>query len=304
MRETQSGYLDKLRFIRKFADGFLAKDGYDAREYKKWSSARKGQITKYYNAITAKLSRTHYLYRPRNKARLKAALRYTGMSEYKKLRVVILSVPVDMLVSGKYRPVKPKITFNKAGDMSVNIRGIDRRVLLFEELGYTPEEFAQQPQEILEDIIEQHPARSYAIVARDFEVGRGIPNFYTRNSVIGTVLKLMADYGKDAFDENDSNSSYYGNWLHGLVAYDFKNVRQQIDYNKSLIKYRKTVEEDKEKRQKLRKKIERLQRAIKETNRRRDIPRALKDKVNKRRLKEIEKAKAEIRKLLAKRLKQ
>lgn len=303
MRETKAGYLDKLRFIRKFAGGFEATDGYDARNFKNWSSARKAQITKYYNAITAKLSRTHYLYRPRTKAKLKAGLQYTGMSQFKKLRVVILSVPVDMFEDGSYRPVRPRVSFTKAGDMVVNIRGIDRRVLLFEELGYTPEEFAQQPEDVLNDIINRYPAKSYAIVARDFEVGRGIPNFYSSDSVIATVLKLMADYGGEDYDEDDPNSSYYGNWLHGLVAYDFKNIREQIDYNKSLIRYRKSVEEDKEERKKLRKKIERLQRAIKETNRRRDIPRELKNRTNNRRLKEIEKAKAEIRKLLAKRLK-
>lgn len=303
MSDTKGGYLDKLRFIRQFTRGFAARDGYDARKYATWSSARKAQITRYYSAITAKLSRSHYLYHPRTSAHLRAGLRYVGMSSYRKLRVVILSVPMTMTIEGEYKPVKPKIRFTSTGEMVVNIRGIERRALLFEELGYTPDEVISQPEVVMADIMDRFPAQRYAVIAKEYEVGRGIPQLYRGSEIVSVITAFLEKYNDEDYDPDDSNSSYWGNWLHGVMAYSFGDINEQLSYLRSMADFREQVRRGNEQRRMLRKKVYRIEQSIKRINRQRTLSKEEKEKRIKPKLKQIEKLQHEIRLLLAERLK-
>lgn len=303
MSDAKRGYVDKLVFIRQFTRGFDARSGYDARKYSTWSAARKSQITRYYSAITAKLSRSHYLYHPRTKSHLTAGLRYVGMASYRKLRVVIISVPMTMTVEGIYQPVKPRIFFTSKGEMVVNIRGIERRALLFEELGYDLKQVVNEPERVIDEMIANFPAQRYAVIAQDFEVGRGIPQLYTAAKLPSVITALMNEYNADDYDASDSNSSYWGNWLHGVMAYSFGNINEQLSYLRSMADYREGVRRGNEARRVLRKKIYRIEQSIKAINRKRTLSRSEKEKRVAPKLRRIEELKHEIRVLLAERLK-
>ena len=265
---NDSTYSVKLKLIRPFTIGFLSSDGFDLRDLDQWSSAKKASVNRYYNLIQRLTTRAYYVYRPRSKKRLHAIRRSMGVEDYRKLKVGIIQVPTRYDERGKRVRIKPKLTFRKDGTVSIKIRNVTRETILFEEYGITPEILAQDPELVGWGIQQETDYEQYTIMAGEFEVGKGVPKFLRNGDLVAEIAKLVESYGADKFDPNDKNSHFFGNWLFGLIGYNFEHNEDLFNYIDSLEKYKKEREVINKKIKSYKQYIEKLEEHIKLINKR------------------------------------
>lgn len=236
MRRTLVDYINELKFIRAFATGFSAVDGYNIRLAKGWSSARKRQITRYAELLHRATARPYYVFFPRRRDHLDVAKQAAGLSSLPKVIKVPLQVPTRYVVAGRRTIVKPKVVI-RDGSLTLKFPDFNRHTLLFAEFGLTPEDVALDPEGALAVILEQTDYPYYTIIAGEFEVGRGVPNLHRRDRLIDRVLYLIDTYNAEEYDADDPSSSYFGNWLFGVNGYSFPTAKEAIDYIQAHQKY-------------------------------------------------------------------
>ena len=226
-KKDTSDYIYALRYIRPFTRGFDPAGGYDIRSAAHWTSAKKASITRYDDIIRRLTATPYYLYRPRNEERLREALKMRGVESYRKLKVGFIPVPYDP--KGK---VRPKITYGKRGlRVKVESHGSAREYLLFENFGVTKEHFLTDPEGALEIIFAKTNFNFYNILCGENELGKGAPEMMKPADLYTTFVALLEKYGDaDTYDPDDPGSSYVGNWLFGLIGYQFKTVKQAEKY--------------------------------------------------------------------------
>lgn len=295
-------YVARVKFIRPYTTGFSATDGYDLRS-PHFSSAQKTQINKYYKAVRALTSRSHYIYHPRKKSNLSAVLKSTGVGHLKKFRVGILQVPTELTEEGEKKVIKPQIRVTRSGKVKIKIKNIMRDTLLFSDYGYSEIDVAMYSTDIIDEIVSQNGYKYYSIIAGEYEVGKGVPRLYTPDKVKEEIAKLIEAYSATNFDPNNSSSSYFGNWLFGLNGYNFSNVNQAANYLIALRDYK--TRRDKISGQIKNAKIykEKLLNKVSEIKRSKKISQKKKDKLLEVKYKQIEKQRLRINKLIVQRTK-
>jgi len=225
------GYIDPQTKKRqgKFASGFDPSDGYDLRKIHSWTPAQKAKITRLFKIVDKLTARPFQIYRTSNKKNLRRVQEAAQHGIYpKELKVAF--VPSNSLKK------KVKIRITKRG-VKFKQGHVTRRVIDFATFGYTPDDVAIDPVGVVNDIVARVPASTYKIQAgENVEVGRGksirmLGNNWPADRVADVVSRMVNYYSSDTYDASDRGSSYFGNWLFGLVAYNFDKERDFMDYD-------------------------------------------------------------------------
>ena len=176
---------------------------YDLR--KPLTEYQKRKIRKYWNEIEALTARPFHVYRPRTKKHLKKAQEY-AQHETHLPGLKVAFIPT----SGK----KPRIRFNKGGNIVVSTDHVTTRILKLDT-----KKLIEDPVGHVNQVVERDPvAKRFSILCGRYEIA----NSYDRATVGLTVARLTARY-----DNTDANN-FHGRWLHGLAAHHFT---EQADFN-------------------------------------------------------------------------
>ena len=248
------GYTDPEtgRRMGKFADGFEAKDGFDLRRMHQWTPAQKGKITRLFKTIDKLTSRPFQVYRTRNKKNLRKVQQAAQHDEFpKNLKVAF--------VPSSSQEARVKISITKKGNVKFKQGSIRREVIDFASYGYTPEDLALDPGAVVEDVARQVPANRYKIQAGEHEVNQGrsigrMGSSFPLEKLKEAVRKMVNYYSADRFDKDNKNSSYFGNWLFGVVGYNFD---EYADYRQYQAAYNRARQQTQKKRGALRQQLKR-----------------------------------------------
>lgn len=206
-------YAQRLKAIRPYVSF-----NYDLRS--PLTSAAKAKISRYYNYIDKLTVRQHQVYRTTNKDNLRAVQRFAQHDPKRYGQIKVAFVPN----AGTERM---KLTIGKDG----RVRGTTGNIAQI-EIPLDAEELAQADEDgTLEDYIDSviddaPPAKRYVVQAGEFEV----PSARSRGFITEYVADLMRRYDASKFNPDDKNSHYYGNWMFGLIGYNFHNQDDLAEY--------------------------------------------------------------------------
>lgn len=207
----------RLKAIRSYVNF-----NYDLR--KPLTKYQKRKIKLYFDEIDALTARPFHVYRTKNKDHLKKAQEF-AQHEKSLPGLKVAFIPTN-------GTDKPKIRFNKSGELVAETKHI--RTLFLE---FDPIKLIEDPEGHTTELIDKdHLAKSFTILAGKYE----IPNSYSRSRIAAWVAKYAAKYS------NAEANNYFGNWMVGLNAHHFK---AQADFNE----YREAKRKAKRKLQRERK---------------------------------------------------
>jgi len=221
-RRSSSEYKSMLATVRTFARGFDASHGYDARHVGAWAPGKKASLTRYFNEIHRLTFRPYTVYEPRQKKNLKAVQNFSQHApHYPKIKVAF--------VPGI---VKPEITVKKSGQVIARdkIHGVTKRTVLFNKIALITDTDVEIRRAIDADL----ESKAFRIMAGNFEIG----NVYGRSVLPDTLNRLMARY------DNTDKNNFYGNWLHGIIGYDFDDRNKFMDFNRELLKAKSDIKSE------------------------------------------------------------
>lgn len=226
-----SEYKYRLKQIRHYTKGFDTAGGYDLRKASTWSSAKKAQINRYYDFINSINSREKHFYRPRNKKNLRVALTATGAESFHKFKGAFIATKSELTVTGARKKITPKIRITKKGRLKVTVGNIHRDTLLFSDFGISKKDFVLDPETALDTILDETDYKYYTIMAGEFEEGRGqgVPQQYKPDSLKQRYMELLNKYSAENYGTG-KNSSYYANWLFGVIGYNFAKLNDLKEY--------------------------------------------------------------------------
>ena len=209
----QINYAQRLKAIRPYVDF-----DYDLR--KPLSSAAKAQITRYYGYIQKLTVRPHQIYRSTDPDKLRAVQRFAQHDPKKHQRLKVAFVPN---AGGE----RMKLRIDKNGRVHGKTGNIAQVEIPLDPLELAEADANGEAMEYIDAAIDAAPpAKRYVVQAGEFEV----PAAKHRNFITEYVAQLMAKYGADKYSEDDKNSHYYGNWMFGIIGYNFHNQAQLDDY--------------------------------------------------------------------------
>lgn len=233
MPKIKNDYPKRLRTIRRYVDGFMPSDGYDLR--RPLTPSQKRRITITYEKLRSLTARPVKIFRPRRTDTLKAAQREAHGVKIKGLRVAFIPVA---------NPKAPaKIRVLKSGRVKVTQSGVNTV-----RINIDPLELARDPIAAVNKAIKSSPAKQFGIQAgNEYRVESkgaervGILAVSPRNLIASQVAKLISQYGADKFDTEDSNSHYYGNWLFGVIGYEYEKLADYRAYNAAFNRQREAI---------------------------------------------------------------
>lgn len=213
-------YANKLKQIRPFVEFNFNINSVKAGNI---SPADKRKITKYYNVIKEQAQKIHYVYRPRNKQRLKTARKFADMPNLPQLKNVVF-LPTE-------EPnVKPKLNFSKNNkQIEVEENFVKSRIAYFNK-----EKLIEDPTAEVQRAIKKLPdAKQFTVRCGKFE---SIKSHLMggKDKIVDVVIKLQNTY---------QNSE---DWLNGLIGYEFKNQKDYMSH--TMNKKRSREERDRIKR--------------------------------------------------------
>lgn len=207
-------HAQRLKAIRQYVNF-----DYDLR--KPLSTAAKKKIKTYYDEITALTNRPYQVFRPRTRAHLQEAQAF-AQHERNLPALKVAFLPTD-------GSSKMRVKFTKRG-----IRAKTRNVVMT-DVKLSVRQLLIDPEKHVNDRIQNNPAKQFTIQAGRYE----IPQPYLPTTVARGVARLVA-----AYSNKDSNH-YFGRWLHGLKAYEFKEQGTLQEY---LIAKQTNIQEKKRER--------------------------------------------------------
>lgn len=196
---TKQLHADRLKAIRSFVNF-----NYDLR--KPLTPAAKKKIKHYYDEVTALTNRPYQVYRPRKRAHLDEAQAF-AQHEQRLPGLKVAFLPSD----GAHRI---KVRFTKRG-----IRAQTHNVVIT-DVKLSVRQLLIDPEKHVNARIAGNPAKQFTIQAGRYE----IPRPYLPETVARGVSRLVA-----AYSDKESNH-YFGRWLHGLKAYEFREQGTLQDY--------------------------------------------------------------------------
>lgn len=229
MATRRVNYTQRMKAIKSYVDFSYSKRTTSTRRL---TRKQKYKITQYYNEIGALKNRPYKISRPGSKTKLRTAQKYSGQRPLKHFRVAF--VPIGQ--------GKAKIRYKK-GKIYVEQEHVTTTDLLF-----NPEQLATDPIQHTKDIIAGSSGKSFNIMAGRYE----IPYGYDRSSLPGAINSYVSRYSQE-FNIKGSkkvlNNHYWGNWLFGVRAHEFK---KQSTFNKYNADKKRAIDSAKRKNKKKR----------------------------------------------------
>jgi hypothetical protein len=184
-----------------------------------------------------------------------------------------MPVPSVRAADGKMRPVKPEIRFSKKGDIRITVKshGSERDYLLFEDFGFTKADFVQDPEGVIQVILDQTDYRFYNIITGEYEFGKGAPRLMSRDKIMPMIRYFIEEYNEDKYDAENTSSSFFGNWLFGLLGYRFTTFKKAQGYVKSQRDYANERKQFNRRKRQIYQAIERLEKEMVQLKRYRRI---------------------------------
>lgn len=183
------------------------------------SKSRKQRIKAYFDEIEALTQRPFSIYRPRNKKRLKKAQEF-AQHEKQLPGLKAAFIPTDGVS-------KPKIRFDKQGNLIARTNHITTRFLVFNK-----SELIKNPKAHTESVINRDKsAKRFTILAGRFE----IPISYDR----ALISKYVAYYAERYSIKTANN--YFGNWMIGVNAHTFHDQADYEEYAAARANSRKAL---------------------------------------------------------------
>lgn len=222
----------------KLTDAFDAKRGFNLSKVKSWSKSQKRKVREYFEDMkNATVYGYVQPYKPRLKEHLDIAKEYSGQNiKLKEFKVAFIPTLEK----------KQKITFRKSKMEIASERYVVKYVPLNLRFLVT-----DPNKEIISKLKKYAPkANAFTLMAGKYELfGGEYATVDGEEQIIENVKDLMRRYS--APDKNN----YWGNWLHGIKGYHFKDKELGADYF-----YEKQVQINriKENRQKKRAKIAKI----------------------------------------------
>ena len=217
-------HAQRLKAIRPFINF-----DYDLR--KPLTQYQKRRIKEYWSEIDALTARPYYIYRPRNKTRLKKA------QEFARHEKQLPGLKVALIPTSGVE--NPKIRFNKKGELIAETEHITTRFIQFDKLA-----LIENPIDHVNDVIKDDKrAKSFTILAGRYE----IPNSYSRSRVAVWVAKYAEKYS------NPDANNYFGNWMIGLNAHHYKEQADFMEYQNAKNKAKKRMQKEKRNRKRRKK---------------------------------------------------
>lgn len=202
-------YKSILKHLRRYTgDAFTSSRGYDLR--KPLNFGQRMAVKRYGEKLQELLSKPHIIYKPKRGEKT-AAFEYTGQSSFRKFQVAFIEkwnekAQLEMRYDRR-RPAGSRFyTVDKRPGSGQAYYIIPASILL------------NQPDHVIKDILEY-----YAPDCELFLIRAGESYIWgaagTTDGVSKRIVDIFQNYGASFFDANDKNSSYYGNWFHGVVAF-------------------------------------------------------------------------------------
>jgi hypothetical protein len=190
----------RLKQIRPFVSF-----NYDLR--KPLSEAAKRKIKRYSDEVAALTNRPYQVFRPRSPTHLYEAQAFAQHGQ-KLPGLKVAFLPVDTAQG------KMKLRFTDRGVVGKT------KYITMSDVRLSVRKLLDDPEAHVNAKIAGNPAKQFTIQAGRYE----IPRPYLPESVGRAVAKLVATYS------DDESNHYFGNWLHGLKAYQFENQSELGDY--------------------------------------------------------------------------
>ncbi|MFA7334721.1 MAG: hypothetical protein WC130_10590 [Kiritimatiellia bacterium] len=225
-QKSPANYRAMVKVVRKYAENFDAGAGYDARRVSGWSSSRKAAVTRYYEEILRLTSGPHYVFRTPIKQNLKTIKESTGQSSLPKLKAAIIPTIVSLdQETHKLKAKKPRVSTDPAGFVTIKIGNVERTLLPFSAFGFTQRDFAANPSGVLESVLSATAKRfrSYGVMVGNY--------FLTAADRSTRVTDASAIRGIINYLVNRYANS--GEWVRGLVGFNFKTIKDIRDYRDS-----------------------------------------------------------------------
>lgn len=222
--------VEAIRLVRRFAKGFRAKDGFDIRSIKAFGRKaitpyKRKKLQRYFDVVNFNQAEPHIIKRPRNKKRLRSLQEFSQHEDYPKdLNVAFVPIAVEAdsaKIIWKNNKVKKviqegyaryTIDFNKKQFVSNPAKEIDRALATTDSKYF----FTQAGKHVI------------------YQKGG------SAKDIKKEVLALMNKYGDDRFDSKDTNSHYYGNWLNGIIGFNFddSSIDKTMQFRDYIVEYR------------------------------------------------------------------
>lgn len=207
-----------VRIIRRYADGFGAKDGFDLRALSKQGSkaltkSQRQKLYRYFNTIAELESRPHQIIRPRNKKRLRAMQEFSRHTDF----------PKDLKVA--FYPTEGKVKIRWSGNRPTQAVRLDTGEIIT-SLFFNMRQLVTNPdREIANTLGKANDDSFFYIMAGEHMIRRA----FDKSGVTREILILMERYSGDHEDPNDPNSSFFGNWMLGLEVQQGLGFFEQRD---------------------------------------------------------------------------
>lgn len=229
--KNESEYKAAVKLIRHFAKGFKGGDGYDLRKpFKELSRYQRRKLNRYSTIVQELMARPHKIIRPRRKDHLRALQEFSRQQDFPRDLTAVFMPVAD--------PTKPlKITYDKKQKRVIKVR--EAGVINRTEIPFDPVALALTPKIEIKRITDTYPAQRYILLSNEFEIPGSVSINY--EMLLRKATRLMEKY------HDEKVHGYFGNWLKGVVLYDFPDsvaaFRDWEAFNKQKIKIRKMLKE-------------------------------------------------------------
>lgn len=229
LKLTSKNYSASIKLLRRFTDSFTAEDGYDIRRgFASLTPSQKRKATIYLKEITSLMARPHTVVRPRRKERLQSLQQFSRHSR-KLPNLKVAFVPV----ADPQATLKVKYKNGKVRSI-VEHGNITRREYLFDTPSLIKDPLAEVTH--VTDILK---GKQYFLMAGEYDIPESVGD--SPELVTQAVKRFMSRYSADQYNPDDKNSSYFGNWMRGLIAYDYEQGDAQ-SFRKHIVNKRKIRE--------------------------------------------------------------
>lgn len=242
--DPRTGILKAYDRTGKFADGFDVADGFNLRDASEWTPAQKAKVSRLFEQVNELTARPFHIYRARKPENLKIVQRASQHQTFpKELKVAF--VPVS-------RPEEtPTIKISKrTKQVKIIERQVGRIPVFWDDVGVSKEFLLSDPVAAAQILVQQVPAKSYNIMAGKHEIPQG----YDEGALPEEIGKLTARYAagtthsrRGYLDPDNRNSSWWGNWLIGVEAYNFPTLQQRQSQKINKRKSREKLQKERKK---------------------------------------------------------
>lgn len=194
--------------------GYLNEDMQKAFSAPKLNNYRKMQLRDYHKTIRQLKKRRHIEYKSKDQTRLATAQKFAQHpGSLKGINTAFIPYTSQD---------KPRVSFNKNGDLILNTKFERSKVIVFDEF-----ELENREGEYIQELVDDNPAFDiFTIHAGNHFISQA----QSRDLVADKIESLMNEYS----DKEKHN--FYGNWLGGMTGRKMKKQKSKAAMKKALAK--------------------------------------------------------------------